>query len=950
MIPVIPRASARGSGGRLALLVLVAGSLFLPSAPIAAQDPGLAPDRALPLDPAVRTGTLDNGLTYYVRANARPENRAELRLVVNAGSVLEEEHEQGLAHYVEHLAFRGTRNFERQALVQYLEGIGMRFGPDLNAYTSFDETVYMLTIPTDDDGIVETAFLILEDWASGVLFDPEEVERERGVVIEEWRGRRGAQARALDEHLPVMFHGSRHAERLPIGTVETLQAASADDLSAFYRRWYRPDLMAVVAVGDFDADAVEARIRETFARIPAPEGAAPRPEFPVPSHGETLFNVVTDPELTVTQIELMNKGPQEPTRTVADYRDRLVDRLYNTMLNARLQEITQRPDAPFLNALSNRGSMVRGMQQYTLAAIVPDGGAERGLEALLVESERVARHGFTGTELDRARLNLLRGLERAYDERERTNSAAYVNQYVSHYLTGAPSPGIAFELEAARALLPGIGVAEVNARSRAWASEADRVVLVTAPESAEAAPPAPSDLRGVLASVDGLEVEPYVDAVTDAPLVATPPTPGTVVERQLHPGVDIHDWTLSNGVRVLLKVTDFRDDEVVFTGFAPGGTSLAPDAEYPTASFAADVIRASGIGSFSVPELQRVLAGTAAGVNAALTGTEQRITGNASPRDLETLFQLTWLHFAEPRYDPEAVSAVMQQLRALLQNLGANPAAHFSDTLQVTLSNGHPRGRPISSALLEEVDPEAAFDFYRERFSGADGFTFVLVGNLDLEVVEPLVVRWLGGLPTDGVVQEPRDTGVRPPPGVVEKVVRRGIEPQAQTVLVFHGPWEQDRQANYALRSLSDVLSLRLRETLREDLGGTYGVQVSAGSNRFPEDSYRLQISFGADPERLEELVSAVFRELERIQEEGPTADELSRVREIQRRERETSLRQNGYWMGQIAGYVREEMAFPDILTYEALIDALDAGAVQEAARRVVDFERYVRVSLVPEG
>jgi zinc protease len=969
--------SSFGPPARTALAAALLLFLALPGAgALQAQDAappasptveGQAPDpeQRLELDPRVRAGTLDNGLAWFVRQNARPEGRVELRLAVNAGSLLEEEHELGLAHFLEHMAFRGTTNFERQALVGYLESIGMRFGPDLNAYTSFDETVYLLTVPTDDPEIVETAFRILRDWASEVTIHPDDVDRERGVVIEEWRGRRGAQARVIDQHLPVMLQGARHAERLPIGTLEVLESATAEDLRGFYERWYRPDLMAVVAVGDLDPETMEGLIRTLFGDLEAPSGSPERPVFPVPAHAETLFSVVTDPEISLTQVELLHKDAEDaaessgPARgTVGEYRERLAARLYTAMLNARLQEITRETEAPFLNAAVNRGELVRGARQFSLSAVVEDGGTESGLLALLAEAERVNRHGFTSTELDRARTNLLRGLERAYDERERTNSGVFASDLVSHFLAGSPMPGIEAELELARALLPELALEEINALARGWMSEESRVVLVTAPSrddapaGAEVAArvPTPETLTGVLAAVEGLEIEPYVDEVTEAPLVAELPPLAEITERRYHEEVELHEWVLENGVRVLLRPTDFRDDEILLRGWAPGGSSLVPEEDHPSASFATDVVGVSGLGAFNVTALQRALAGKAASVSVGLTEREQRIQGGASPRDLETLFQLAWLHFTEPRFDEGPVQAILGQIRAILANRGADPGAHFADTLQVTLSQGHPRARPISVELMEEIDPERAYAIYRERFGHADGFTFLLVGNLELEQVEPLVRRYLGNLPVQGRVDEPADPGIRPPEGVVERTVARGIEPRSQTQIIFHGPWTWEPDRNFALASLVEVLRLRLREVLREDLGGTYGVQVLQTTRRVPDERFTLQVAFGTDPERLEELVDAVFAELASLRDEGPTADEMSRVREIQRRERETALRQNGFWASSMEGLIKEDRPLSAIFALEDRIGAVTPEVIQAIAAEAFTEDRYVRVSLVPEG
>jgi zinc protease len=931
------------------ILFLILTLATLPLNPLAAQQPGMGPESPLPVDPLVRVGELDNGLRYYIRANERPEARAELRLVVNAGSILEEEDQRGLAHFVEHMAFNGTKHFERQELVEYLESIGMRFGPDLNAYTSFDETVYMLTIPTDSQEVVSTAFQILEDWATNVLFDPEEIDKERGVVIEEWRGRRGAQARVFDLQIPVVLQGSLYAERLPIGQRETLETAPPETLVRFYEKWYRPDLMAVIAVGDFDPDGIEEMIRRHFAHLAVPDSDPDRPVVPVPEHTETLFHTAADPELTMTRVEILNKQPARRVTTIRDYRQSLVERAFNGMLNARFAEIAQKPDAPFLAAFSGRGGFVRTADAYQMGAMVGDGGAERGLEALLVEAERVARHGFTGSELERYKLNQLRSLERAHAERERTNSAAYANAYVSHFLRGDPAPGIEFEYQVAQVLVPTITVEEVDRLAREWITEQNRVILVSGPEKPDVVMPGRSELRAVLAAVAGTDVDPYQDAVADEPLVARVPAPAAIVDRAHHEAVDVLEWRLANGVRVLLKATDFQDDEIVMRAYSPGGLSLASDDDYPSASFATEVVRASGLGPYNMVDLRRALAGKAASVSPLLSEMEHGLAGSASPKDLETLLQLAYLHFTEPRHDDEAVASLAQRLRAMLANRGADPNAAFGDTLQVTLAQHHPRATPPSVAMLDEIDFQLAHDFFRERFADASGFTFFFVGNLDLEAMEPLVGSYLGGLPASGSTESWRDTGVRPPEGVVEKVVRQGLEPRSMTRIVFTGPLEEyTLEQSFAVSALARVLSIRLREVLREDLGGTYGVSVNGSASSRPEPSYTFSVQFGADPERLDELTTALFEEIGRIKEEGPREQDLVRVRETQRRERETNLRQNGYWVGQLQAYDREGLDFADMLRAEDRIASLDAQMIQEAARAWLRTDRYVRVSLFP--
>lgn len=927
---------------------MVLGSLLFAPAPVAGQaafDFGL--DAPIPIDANVRIGRLDNGLTYYIRPNARPEERAELRLVVNAGSILEDDDQRGLAHLVEHMAFNGTRNFERQELVHYLESIGMRFGPDLNAYTSFDETVYMLTVPTDEPAIVDTAFQILDEWASGISFEAEEIDRERGVVIEEWRGGRGAGTRLQDQQIPVLLRGSLYADRLPIGLPETLESFPHDALRRFYRDWYRPELMAVVAVGDFDPDRVEQLIRRNFADN-AGGPSNPRPAHDVPDHEEVLFLATTDPELTVTSVEIIHKRPHETLSTVADYRTLLLERLYNSMLNLRLDEISRKPDGPFLGASSQSGGLVRSVDIYALQAAVADGGAERGIEAVLTEAERVARHGFTAPELERSKLNMLRSLERANIERERTNSAAHAGEYVNHYLEGEPIPGITYEYSMAQVLFDGISVDEVNALSEELMDDANRVILVSAPEKEGIQLPDLADVRTIVERVAVATIDPYEDTAIDLPLLASEPVPSAVVREVRYDDVGVTEWQLANGVKVLLKPTDFREDEIMMRAFSPGGLSLVSDDAYLSASVATDFTGVSGVGSFGAVDLRRVLAGKAASAAPLIGALEEGMVGSASPRDVETMLQLVYLHFTEPRHDPEAIEALVEQARAVYVNRNADPSTAFADTFNLTINQFHPRSIPPTLEDIEGLDPDIAMDFYRDRFADASDFTFVLAGNLALEQLRPLVESYLGGLPSTGRVESWRDLGIRPPRGIVEKVVRQGLEPTATTRIVFTGQTDYSVEDAHLIRSLGSILSIRLRETLREDLGGTYGVSVGGALSIRPYEGFSVTATFSADPARMEELVDSLFADIERLKADGPAERDVASVREMQRRERETALRTNGFWVDQIAGFRRADRDLSEILTYDELVARVTVESIQDAARRWLPDGNYVRVTLLP--
>ncbi len=904
----------------------------------------------LPLDPAVRAGQLENGLRYFIRPNGRPEGRAELRLVVDAGSILEDEDQRGLAHFVEHMAFNGTEHFEKQELVAYLESVGMQFGPSINAYTSFDETVYMLTVPTDDTGIMETAFQILEDWAHGVSFDPEEVEAERGVVLEEWRLGRGASARLRDLQLPVLLEDSRYPERLPIGDPEVLRTFSVDALTRFYADWYRPDLMAVVAVGDFDPEGVEALVREHFSALEGPADPRPRAEYPVPSHPGTRFSVESDPEATSTSVAVFHKRPADEAEGVEGYRRLLAERLYSGMFNARLFEIGQLADPPFAFAGAGAGSFARDTDIYQIFAGVPEGGVTRGLEAVLTEAERVVRHGFTPGELQRESAELLRGLERMNAERENRESAGLASELVSHFLTGEPAPGVEMEYELATRLLPGIGLEELNASAASWfAGGGDRVVAVTGPEGSETPMPSEVELAAVVTAVATAELEPWEDSVSDAPLMAVLPNPSPVVEESYRDDLDLTTWVLGNGVRVLLKPTDFKDDEVVFRGFSPGGYGQYSVEEHLTASSAASLVSQGGLGEMSAVDLQKALAGKAASARPAIGPYSEAVSGNASPADLETLFQLIHLQFTAPRKDPQAFQVLLQRMRTVLANVGNSPGAAFGDTLSLALAQDHPRARPLSVDRLGELDLDRAMEIYGDRFQDASDFTFVFVGALDLEEIRPLAERYLGGLPAGGRTETWTDLGIRPPDGVVEKTVRRGLEPQSQTALVFTGPFRWSPEDRLGIRMVAGVLESRLREALREEMGGTYGVGVQAGYFRIPQSSYELRIGFGSDPGRTDELVRRVFEEIERLKEEGPTPEEIQKVVEAERRGRETDLRENGWWTAQLAG-TAESGEDPAFLLDFSLFDGVEIESVRRDARRYLDTGRFVRVSLFPES
>jgi zinc protease len=926
-------------------------ALILGTAILSVALPARAQDERIPLDSAVRTGTLPNGLQYYIRRNARPENRLELRLVINAGSVLEDDDQKGLAHFVEHMLFNGTRRFAKNEIIAYLESIGVRFGADLNAYTGFDETVYILPVPTDKPGLVERSFDVLEDWAGGALFDSSEVVKERGVVMEEWRSGLGAGSRIRDKQFPVLFHGSKYADRLPIGDTTILKTATPSPLRRYYTDWYRPNLMAVIAVGDYDPDRVEALIRERFGRLTNPATPRPRPQVAVPGHDSTLVTIVTDAEEQVSSIQLIYKHPPAPLVRLADYRTLLARRLYNQMLNARLTEITRKPDAPFAFASSSYGGFVRGTDVYFLSATVKDGGIQTGLEAMLREAQRVDRHGFLPAELERAKASLLRGLESAYAEREKSESGDYAAEYINHFLTAEPTPGIAWEFNAARQVLPAVTLDDVNALGRRWITDVNRVMAVSAPTGPQAAVPSESALLAVFARVDGEQVAAWTETVSDAPLVATAPTPGRIVQETHDDSLNLTDWRLSNGIRVLVKPTDFKADEVSIRGWSPGGTSLVSDADYVNASLATLAMSRSGVATFDAVELQKKLAGKRAGANLSLGALTEEISAGGSPQDLETIMQLIYLRVTAPRRDEASFNALRAQFLPILANRNNVPEEVFQDTVILTMQQDHARAQPLTASVLQQADYNKAYEIFTNRFADASDFTFVIVGAVDLDSLKPLVAQWLGALPSTGRTETWRDVGMKSPTGVITKTVRKGVEPKAQTVVFFTGDATYDPASRYAMRSMGELLEMKLLENLREALGGTYSVRAGGSLSKAPTPEYQFTIAFGSAPEMVDSLWNTVLAVIDTVKQVGATPEELQKVREQQLRTQEVSLKENSYWLGNIAARTENGEDLRGLASYSKdFIEKLTSEQIRDAARKYLLLERYARFMLLPES
>ncbi|MHB0962643.1 MAG: M16 family metallopeptidase [Gemmatimonadaceae bacterium] len=923
------------------------GALLLAGA-AGAQQAAPSLNDSLPVDPAIVRGTLPNGLRYFVRRNEKPQKRAELRLVVRAGSILEDADQRGLAHYVEHMAFNGTRRFPKQAIVSFLERSGMRFGADLNAYTSFDETVYMLQIPTDSSSLLTTAFDVLQDWASAIAFDSAEFAQERGVVIEEWRTGRGAGQRISERQFAVQFKGSRYADHFPIGTKESLDTATLAAARRFYTDWYRPELMTVIAVGDFDAAAVEAAIRTRFGALRNPPSPRPRVAYDAPDHADTRVVISADKEFpqSIAQVEWLL--PPRARGTVGAWRTSLVSSIYTALLSQRLGELSQRESTPFAFAYAGSGSLLHTREAFTAAAVVKDGKFVDALAATLAELERANRFGFTATEFERQKASLVRSFERSVSEASKTDSKVHADQMVRHILRQSNISHPEQVQRLATAILPGVTLAEVNGAAKAWMPEGNRTIAVAAPERADLPLPTDSAMRSVFSRVKEQALAAYVDSTADQPLVARPPTPGRVVKTNTITDLGITEWTLSNGIRVLLKPTDFKNDQVLLSGRRPGGYSLLDVADHRHATLSDFVL--GGVGEFSDNQLRRMLTGKVANAGVSVNENGETAYGSASPRDLPTMFELLWLHATAPRLDTALFAAGRSMMKAAMQNSRNTPEQAFGDTIAVVMANYHPRFRLFQPELLDSLDVQRAYALYKARFASFSGFTFYLVGNFTLDGIKPLVERYLGALPTAGAPTTFVDRGIRPPNGVVSRIVRRGADPKAESRIVFHGAFDYSWENRIELNALRQLLDMRFRDALREEKSGTYGVGVSAEGSWIPYKRYEVSFSFGSAPERVEELAAAAFAVIDSVKRTGPTEDELAKIREQFIRAHETGLRENAAWIGWMSDHDEDGRDQHATVHYPSLVQRLNSAQLRDAARRYLDLAQYARFTLLPEA
>lgn len=924
------------------------GPVSPPSPPVPLPNSGIS---TIPMDPSIRIGTLPNGLTYYIKVNAKPENRAELRLALKAGSMQEDPDQLGLAHFIEHMAFNGTEHFSKNELVSYLERVGSRFGPDLNAYTSFDETVYMLQVRTDDQEQFNNGMLILRDWAGGISFDSTEIDKERGVVISEWRSRLSSGQRMQQQYLPMLYHHSRYADRLPIGDPDIVQNAPYHVVKRFYTDWYRPELMALLVVGAVDPDKIEQQIKEQFGSMTTKTLARKKESNAVPSHGETLARVITDPEATNVTIQIVYNHKYDQVKSVLDYRQRLVESLYNRMLGRRLSDLTKEANPPFIFGYTGYGQDVGDLATYTSYASAAPKDTRKAYQTLLDENQRVLQHGFTNGELEREKANILRMAEQSVLEEAKLESSRVVQRLIYHFLEDNPIPDATQHLEMYKSMMPTITASEVSQLAKKWITDSDRVIIITGPEKDKDMYPDSLGLISMMRATSQKSMEAYKDVDVSAPLL-----PGTFVAKPVlnysfDSALDVHHWEFENGVKVSAKATAFKNDEILMNAYSFGGHSLYSDAMYPSARSTSSVISSSGIGTFNAAALEKKLSGLRVNVSPFIFERYEGLNGSSAVKDAETMMQLTYSYVTAFREDPSALSSYINKERARYENLLSNPQNWYSDKVNRITSQNHPRRGFPSPESYDKIQMKEIMDIYKDRFSDVSDMHFFFVGNFNPDSLKILTSKYLGALPGGGRKEMWKDVGDRYPAGRIDSVFYRGEAPKSLVQLMYHGPDQFHPDTSYLLQSLVELARIKLREELREEEGGVYGVGIYGGQSKFPIEQYSLQISFNADPPRTNDLIASAKKVINKMKLEIDPAD-IVKVTEAQRQGRIKDLEQNQFWMNAFVNSWFNETDMNNATQMSALehrISSLNPEVLKQAARKYFNDSELISVVMFPE-
>jgi len=932
---------------KLFTALLVLGSAALASAQ---QQPQMPP---IPTDPKVRIGKLENGLTYYIRHNELPEDRADFYIAQKVGSILEEENQRGLAHFLEHMCFNGTTNFPGKALINYLETIGVRFGENLNAYTSIDETVYNIAnVPVIRDGIVDSCLLILHDWANDLTLDPKEIDNERGVIHEEWRTGQGAMMRMYEQALPKAFEGSKYGHRLPIGTIEVIDNFPYQALRDYYEKWYRPDQQGIVVVGDVDVDKVEAKIKEIFSPIEMPANAAERVYEKVPDNKEPIITIAKDKEQPSTMIYIWHKHPATPNEAKGNIGYLVQNYIFSMiakMLNARLDELRQNANPPYIMAVTEDTDflLAKTTQAFAGIAVSKEDGIPTAISALVREIERARKFGFTASEYARAKADYLRALESAYNEREKVRNGQYVQEYIRHFIDNEPIPGIEMEYTLMNQLAPNIPVEAINSILPQLITGENIVINIFGPDKEGMVYPTEAEILDVLNKTKAEEITAYVDKVSDEPLMKETPKAGKIVKTE-EGAFGSTVLTLSNGVRVVVKNTDFKADEIRMSAFSPGGTSIFGTGEALQVKMLNSVAGLGGLGNFSNVDLEKVLAGKKASISASVNGLTERVNGSCSPKDFETLMQLVYLTFTAPRMDDAAFESFKQRTKASLANQEADPSIALVDTLNKEMYGNHPMAMRVKAEMIDQIDYNRIMEMYKDRFKEAGDFTFLFVGNINLEEAKPLIETYLGGLPTINRKENFKDIKLDIQKGARKNLFEKQMETPKATVLnIISGNCPFNLKNSLLMTMLSQIMDMVYTETIREKEGASYGVGT-VGQINYPKEEAIFQIYFDTDPAKREKMEQLVMAELQKVAQEGPRPEHLAKVKEFLLKKHVENAKENSYWLGQLDSYYWNNT---DMNTdYEKLVNEMTVEDVKNFIKTLLDQGNIIEVTMTAEG
>jgi len=891
-------------------------------------------DDKVPVDPNVKKGKLDNGLTYYIRHNEVPENRAELYLFVNAGAVQETPDQNGLAHFCEHMAFNGTKHFPDKQVLDYMESIGVKFGHNVNAFTNREQTVYSLAeVPTDKETIIDSSLLVLLDWANYVSYEKEEIDKERGVIHEEWRTRRTPSFRMSRENDKVLFKGSKYAEHDVIGKLDVIDNCSYETLRSFYNDWYRPDLQAIAVVGDIDEELIEKKIKEKFSQIELPENPREHTIEQIPDNEEPLVGIATDKEASRSMMRILYKHDPVEDKNMDYYRETIKQDLYTQMFRDRLEEYTQKENPPFIYGTAYYGSIAQSKDAYMSLAIPKNDQIEKALETIVKENIRLKRHGFTQSELERNKTELINNLKQEYDNRDKTKSKQYIWKYLSNFSSDEPIPGIEFKYEYAKKMLPEVTLEEMNKLPKQWITDKNMVVTINAVQTEENAIPEEAQVLNTINKIKGSEIEAYKEELVDKELISKAPVVGKIIDETKNEDLGTTEWTLDNGAKVIIKPTDFKDNEILMSAYSKGGRSLTTLEETPTARMLPNIISQSGVGDFSHTELKKKLAGKNVSLSPYLNELSEGFEGNCEPDDLETLLKLNYLYMTNPREDQVAFNAFLSRVKASIANKDKDPNNVFRDSIQYIMVGHNPRQKPVNTEYLDQVDFETMMNIYKDRFKDASDFTYFFVGNIDPEKSKPLIEKYIGGIKSIEREENWKNQSLMPPEGNYKQEFTKEMKvPKASTFVLYSGDFDYTHEDRVRMAAIEHILELRYTETIREEQGGSYGVYTSQMTNQFPEKSFKLLMMFDSDPERQDELANIVYEEVEKLYNEGPKEEDLNKAKKYFLKKREQDLKENDFWLNSLKhNYIHNENVIASE-NYEEIVKSLTVEEIKAAA------------------